>query len=66
MLLFDKCTYASNPELLHEFGANNNFTFLKEDIADLQSLPDCDYVINTAAETHVGNSILDSADFIHY
>ena len=61
----DKCTYASNPELLDEFNTNSNFTFLKEDIAKLRSLPDCDYVINTAAETHVGNSILDSTDFIH-
>ena len=25
----------------------------------------CDYVINTAAETHVGNSIVKSEDFIH-
>lgn len=61
----DKCTYASNSELLDEFNLNNNFTFLKEDIATLESLPDCDYVVNTAAETHVGNSILDSSDFIH-
>jgi len=61
----DKCTYASNSELLDEFNLNSNFTFLKEDIASLESLPDCDYVINTAAETHVGNSIIDSKDFIH-
>jgi dTDP-glucose 4,6-dehydratase len=61
----DKCTYASKPELLTEFNKNENFSFLKEDIATLQSLPDCDYVINIAAETHVGNSILDSSDFIH-
>ena len=26
---------------------------------------DCDYIINTAAETHVGNSISNSDDFIH-
>ncbi len=61
----DKCTYASKPELLTECNKNENFSFLKEDIATLQSLPDCDYVINIAAETHVGNSILDSSDFIH-
>jgi len=61
----DKCTYASNPSLLEEFKKNANFSFVQEDIATLTSLPDCDYVINVAAETHVGNSILDSADFIH-
>jgi dTDP-glucose 4,6-dehydratase len=61
----DKCTYASNPSLLEEFQKNINFSFSKEDIATLTHLPDCDYIINVAAETHVGNSILDSADFIH-
>ena len=25
---------------------------------------DCDYIINTAAETHVGNSITNSDDFV--
>jgi len=61
----DKCTYAANLELLPEFESSPNFTFEHCDIAHLRSLPDCDYVINTAAETHVGNSIIDSADFIH-
>ena len=28
-------------------------------------LYECDYIINTAAETHVGNSIVKSDDFIH-
>jgi dTDP-glucose 4,6-dehydratase len=30
----------------------------------LEFLYDCDYIINTAAETHVGNSIANSDDFI--
>jgi dTDP-glucose 4,6-dehydratase len=30
----------------------------------MKHLYDCDYVINTAAESHVGNSIIDSKDFI--
>ena len=60
----DKCTYAANEELLYEFTEYKNFTFLKEDICDLKHLPDCDYVINTAAETHVGNSIIDSSNFV--
>lgn len=61
----DKCTYAANLSLLNEFLDNENFTFVEEDIATLTYLPDCDYIINVAAETHVGNSILDSTDFIH-
>ena len=61
----DKCTYAANTEFLEEFLEYNNFTFVREDIAKLKHLPHCDYVINVAAESHVGNSIIDSQDFIH-
>lgn len=61
----DKVTYASNPELLSEFFEYENFSFTKCDINDLEFLYDCDYVINTAAETHVGNSIVKSDDFVH-
>lgn len=61
----DKVTYASNPDLLSEFFEYENFSFTKCDINDLEFLYDCDYVINTAAETHVGNSIVKSDDFVH-
>jgi len=60
----DKCTYASNISILGMFGPHENFKFIKEDICDLKYLPDCDYVINIAAESHVGNSIINSEDFI--
>ncbi len=60
----DKCTYAANLEFLEEFSKNNNFTFLQEDIGEMSHLPDCDYVINVAAESHVGNSIINSSNFI--
>jgi len=60
----DKCTYAANEQLLPEFFQNPNFSFSRTDICDIDWIPDCDYVINTAAETHVGNSIIDSDDFI--
>ena len=60
----DKCTYVANRALLEEFGKYDNFTFLEKDIKDLDHLYDCDYIINTAAESHVGNSIIDSEDFI--
>ena len=61
----DKITYAANKDLLKEFKQYPNFTFVHCDIKDLEFLYDCDYVINTAAETHVGNSIVKSDDFIH-
>jgi dTDP-glucose 4,6-dehydratase len=60
----DKCTYVANTSLLKDFESDPNFTFIKEDIKDLTHLYDCDYVINTAAESHVGNSIIDSQEFI--
>ena len=60
----DKCTYAANLELLEEFSGDRNFTFLHEDISKMSYLPDCDYVINVAAESHVGNSIINSSDFM--
>jgi len=60
----DKMTYAANAGFLNDFNICPNFTFIKEDIATLKYLPDCDYVINVAAESHVGNSIIDSSDFI--
>ena len=60
----DKITYASNPDLLEEFQQYDNFSFTQCDINDLEFLYDCDYVINTAAETHVGNSIVKSDDFV--
>ena len=61
----DKMTYAANPKLLEEFKRYENFTFLKEDIKDLDNLYDCDYVVNFAAESHVGNSIINSDEFIN-
>lgn len=60
----DKITYAANTDLLEEFNNYKNFSFVHCDINDLKFLYDCDYIINTAAETHVGNSIANSDDFI--
>jgi dTDP-glucose 4,6-dehydratase len=60
----DKITYAANKDLLNEFDKYSNFSFVNCDINDLKFLYDCDYFINTAAETHVGNSIVDSTDFV--
>jgi dTDP-glucose 4,6-dehydratase len=60
----DKITYAANPELLNEFTSYDNFIFEQKDINDIKFLYECDYFINTAAETHVGNSIAKSRDFV--
>ena len=60
----DKCTYAANTDLIEEFSNHPNFRFEKADIKDLDHLYDCDYVINTAAESHVANSIVSSDKFL--
>jgi len=60
----DKLTYASNEVFLEKFNKYPNFKFIKSDINDLDKLYDCDYVINTAAETHVDNSIVSSDVFL--
>jgi dTDP-glucose 4,6-dehydratase len=60
----DKITYAANKDLLDEFNQYDNFSFVNCDINDLKFLYDCDYIINTAAETHVGNSIANSDEFV--
>ncbi len=60
----DKITYAANRDLLIEFKKYKNFSFVHCDINELKFLYECDYVINTAAETHVGNSIFESQVFI--
>jgi dTDP-glucose 4,6-dehydratase len=59
----DKCTYASNLKKLDYFNQFDNFKFENKDIHEIDRLVDCDYIINTAAETHVDNSIRKSDVF---
>jgi dTDP-glucose 4,6-dehydratase len=61
----DKMTYAAQPSMLEKFQKYTNFSFEQKDICDINRLIDCDYIINTAAETHVDNSINKSDDFLH-
>jgi dTDP-glucose 4,6-dehydratase len=60
----DSKTYASNKDFLYELLEYKNFTFSGCDINDIDRLVDCDYFINTAAETHVDNSIVSSDVFL--
>lgn len=61
----DKGTYAANWNLLPELNKYDTFTFEHKDINDLDRIYDCDYFINTAAETHVDNSLEESDTFVH-
>lgn len=61
----DALTYAANEDLLFdEFIENDRFSYIRDDINNLKFLYECDYIINTAAETHVGNSIANSDKFV--
>jgi dTDP-glucose 4,6-dehydratase len=62
----DSMTYASNQHFLQEFQSHptGKFKFIQSDINDLDRLYECDYIINTAAETHVDNSIESSDEFV--
>lgn len=61
----DKGTYAANWNLLPDLESYENFTFEETDINDLDRIYECDYFINTAAETHVDNSLEESDSFVH-
>ena len=55
-------TYAANKQL--PWDNNERYTLIQEDIADLKHLPNCDVLVNFAAESHVDNSIRDTEPFI--
>lgn len=61
----DKLTYASSQFHKNRRMHEKNFIFVQEDIKDLKKMPDCDYVINFAAESHVDNSIEENNTFIN-
>ena len=60
----DKGTYAANWNLLDDLKKYDKFIFEHKDINDIDMIYECDYVINTAAETHVDNSIASSDVFV--
>ena len=51
----DKITYAANRELPWDY--NPKYTHIKEDICNINHIPNCDIIVNFAAESHVDNSI---------
>lgn len=62
----DSLTYASDPKVPEFFrkAYPNSFFFKKQDICDLEDIPDCDVIVNIAAESHVSNSIADPTLFL--
>ena len=70
VVVFDKLTYAGNPESLSDVAASPRYAFVQGDIADREAVrallraqrPAA--VVNFAAETHVDRSIDDPASFV--
>ena len=61
----DKNTQVSDEFALHELQGHSKFQYVEEDIKDIKFIPDCDFVVNFAAESHVANSIVDSDNFMN-
>jgi len=66
---FDKLTYAGNLSSLADIADNDNYSFIKGDIAKLDEVRAVfengfDFVINFAAETHVDRSIYEPGLFL--
>lgn len=70
IVCLDKLTYAGNLETLKSVMDNENFRFVKADIADKQAVEALfeeekpDIVVNFAAESHVDRSIEDPSIFL--
>ena len=61
----DMVNYAADRFANEAFKLHSNYRHLEEDIANLGHLPECDFLVNFAAESHVDNSIADNRQFCH-
>lgn len=61
----DMMGYGSNESSFKEFTKHPNFHFYFDDINNLKKTPNCDIIINLAAESAVGRSIEDCKNFLH-
>jgi len=59
----DHMNYAADVAANALFSEYKNYHFINEDIAKLSFLPECDYIVNFAAESHVDNSISSATQF---
>jgi dTDP-glucose 4,6-dehydratase len=66
--VFDKLTYAGNPNNIADLHAYPGFSFIQGDICNPaavdEALTGFDAVVNFAAETHVDRSLIDAGSFI--
>lgn len=68
VVVYDKLTYAGNPENFADIENDDRFSFVRGDIGDATTLAaaldGCDTIVNFAAETHVDRSIVDPESFL--
>jgi len=66
VVVLDKLTYAGRKENLYDIW--NNITFVKGDVTKKEdvenTMKDCDWIVNFAAETHVDRSIIEAGIFV--
>jgi dTDP-glucose 4,6-dehydratase len=61
--VIDSVGYAADRAVMAEFSAHSNYRFLEADVRTLDFLPECDVIVNFAAESHVDNAISNSKNF---
>ena len=59
----DVANYAADRVAMKEFADFPKYHFVQKDIADLGHIPEAEYLVNFAAESHVDNSIVDNRQF---
>lgn len=59
----DKVSYAADLTAKTEFERHENYRFYQADIASMEFLPECDVLVNFAAESHVDNAITNARNF---
>ena len=59
----DRVSYAADRVVMEEFKAYRNYRFYETDIVTLDFLPECDVLVNFAAESHVDNAITSARNF---
>lgn len=62
---FDLVSYAADLTVRDEFSGRKNYRFTQVDIQSLETLPECDVIVNFAAESHVDNAISSSVRFCY-
>jgi dTDP-glucose 4,6-dehydratase len=59
----DVVNYAADRKIAKKFNDYERYRHIQHDISELPYMPECDYVVNFAAESHVDNSISSSREF---